>query len=270
MLARRAARDVRLALVGEGGDELFAGYPTYIGVRVAQFYSGLPQWLKATVRRIVDRWPPSDKKVTLSFLLKRFVAEAEQDGITRHLIWISNIPPTLLQRLGISQVEWPGKPSAAGHEILDLVQLIDLETSLAEGLLTKADRASMQSAVELRAPFLDKAVMDFAATIPAEERVRGIRTKVFLKRYAERYLPRKIVHRKKQGLSVPLSLWLRGPLRDWAESRLSDPRLAGVGLQPAALKEIFYEHCARKVDHARALWTVIVLDEWLRWAEGAD
>jgi asparagine synthase (glutamine-hydrolysing) len=288
LLARRAAEDVKLALVGEGADELFAGYPTYIGARAAQVYAGLPGWIKRPVRRAVDLWPPSDKKVTLSFLLKRFTAAAEYDGITRHLLWTSNIQPELLRGSGVVFDEEaargdlpggaadggaPGKAAAsagAGEaesgEILDLVQRIDLETSLAEGLLTKADRASMRSAVELRAPFLDRAVMEFAATLPVADRVRGVQTKVFLKRYAERYLPREIIHRRKRGLSVPLSRWLREPLRDWAESRLGDPLLSRAGIDPAWALEIFRRHCAREADYARALWSVIVLDEWLRWA----
>jgi asparagine synthase (glutamine-hydrolysing) len=273
LLARRAAQDVKLALVGEGADELFAGYPTYIGARAAQHYAALPGAAKGIVRRCVELWPPSDKKVTLSFLLKRFVAGADLEGIARHLLWTSNIPPALLRRLVGTEPEDAEVQSAAseelrgGAELLDLLQRIDLETSLAEGLLTKADRASMQSALELRAPFLDRDVMDFAASLPVRDRVRGTRTKVFLKRYAEMYLPQGIVHRKKRGLSVPLSQWIRGPLREWAESRLGDARLARAGVNPEAVREIFREHCERRADHARSLWAVIVLDEWLRWAD---
>jgi asparagine synthase (glutamine-hydrolysing) len=281
LLARRAAQDVKLALVGEGADELFAGYPTYIGAQVAQHYAALPHAVKGIVRRLVELWPPSDKKVTLSFLLKRFVAGAELDGIARHLLWTSNVPPALLDRLTVTGAAMQERPAASGEEVrltsaeelgggaalLDRIQRIDLETSLAEGLLTKADRASMRSALELRAPFLDRDVMTFATSLSPRQRVRGTRTKVFLKRYAETYLPHGIVHRKKRGLSVPLSTWIRDPLRAWAESRLGDPRLARAGVSPEAALAVFQEHCERKADHGRALWAVIVLDEWLRWTE---
>lgn len=131
----------------------------------------------------------------------------------------------------------------------------------------------MQSALELRAPFLDRDVMEFAARLHPRDRVRGLTTKRFLKRYAERYLPKEIVHRRKRGLSVPLARWLRGPLAEWAASRVSDPRLAACGLDPAAAGELLREHCERRADHARALWALIVLAEWLRWTEdraGAD
>jgi asparagine synthase (glutamine-hydrolysing) len=140
-----------------------------------------------------------------------------------------------------------------------------LETLLAEGLLTKADRASMSSALELRAPFLDEAVMEFAKSLRIEDRVRGFKTKVFLKRYALRYLPNNIVNRRKRGLSVPISNWLRGPLKEWAIATLKTGRLEEIGIHTSAAMELFSEHCQRKADHARAIWTLLVLAEWLDW-----
>jgi asparagine synthase (glutamine-hydrolysing) len=264
LLARRAAGDVKLALVGEGGDELFGGYPTYLGAQTAEHYMRWPRLLKASVRSLVKAWPPSDKKVTLSFLLKRFVQGAELDGVVRHFLWTSNISPALLEKLGVPSGEPRARDDSAGA-LLDIVQQIDLETTLAEGLLTKADRASMRSALELRAPFLDRAVMEFAASLPAQERVRGLTTKVFLKRYALRYLPASIVHRRKRGLSVPLANWLRGPLAGWAETRLRSELLAMAGVDTRATVELLKEHLQRRADHARALWTLIVLSEWLTW-----
>jgi len=265
LLARRAAKDVKVALVGEGGDELFGGYPTYIGAQAAEHYARLPYLLRAAVRRMVSAWPPSEKKVTLSFLLKRFVQGAELDGVARHLLWTSNIPPRLLEKLGVPSLE-PRMVDHAAGSLLDIVQQTDLESSLAEGLLTKADRASMRSALELRAPFLDQAVVEFAATLPIRERVRRTTTKVFLKRYALRYLPPSIIHRRKRGLSVPLANWLRGPLTEWAETRLRNDLLATAGVSTRAAVELLEEHRQRRADHARPLWTLIVLSEWLTWA----
>ncbi len=265
LLSRTAAQSFRMTLVGEGADELFGGYPTYLGVRAAETYNRLPGSIRSLFRRIVESLPPSDKKVTLSFLLKRFVAGADLDGITRHQIWTSNIPPALLRRLGIDPVPLPG-PIPEGPELLDRVQQLDLETSLAEGLLTKADRAGMSSALELRAPFLDLGVLDYAATLKASDRVRGLTTKAFLKDYALRYLPRSIVHRRKRGLSVPLAAWLRGPLKTWAADRLSDSALDSVGISRQAARLVFEEHLHKRADHGRALWTLIVLSFWLEWS----
>ena len=265
LLARRAAQDVPMALVGEGADELFGGYPTYIGAGVAEKFGRLPLGVRNLIRRGVEALPVSEKKMTVSFLLKRFVQGADLGGMTRHELWMSNIPPQILARLGV-----PPSPSladdAAGGLLLDRVQRWDLESFLAEGLLTKADRASMTSALELRAPFLDEAVMAFAARLPAADRVKNFSTKIFLKNYARRYLPKSIVHRRKRGLSVPIGKWLRGPLREWAAEKLANRRLEQIGVRPAAAGELFAEHGGRRADHARSLWTLIVLSEWLDWA----
>ena len=264
LLSRRAAQDIRVALVGEGADELFGGYPTYIGAGLAERFARLPRWVRSLIRRAVEALPPSQKKVTISFLLKRFVQGADLDGMARHCLWVSNIAPPLLRRLGVAPPELQSEEAVTGH-LIDQVQRWDLETMLAEGLLTKADRASMSSALELRAPFLDEGVMEFAKSLPLEDRVRGFTTKVFLKRYAIRYLPNEIVHRRKRGLSVPIGRWLRGPLRDWAAAALGSGQLDRVGISNAAAQDLFAEHCEGKADHARALWTLLVLIEWLDW-----
>jgi asparagine synthase (glutamine-hydrolysing) len=264
LLAQRAAQESKMALVGEGADELFGGYPSYIGVEVAKRFAQLPSWLRFAIRRMVGALPHSERKVTISFLLKRFVEGAGWNDMTRHQLWSSNITPALLHRLGVMPKQFESS-DAGGGDLLDRAQRWDLETLLAEGLLTKADRASMSSALELRAPFLDEAVMEFAKSLRAEDRVRGLKTKVFLKCYARRYLPNNIVNRRKRGLSVPIGSWLRGPLKEWAIVTLKKGRLEQVGIRTSAAMELFSEHCQRKADHARATWTLLVLGEWLAW-----
>ncbi len=268
LLARRAAADVRQVLVGEGGDELFGGYPTHSGVWLAERYARLPRMVRRLAAGAVAKLPPSDKKVTVSFLLKRFIAGDGIEGLARHQLWTSNIAPDILARLGIAAAPSAVPAGLPPGTLLDRVQQYDLETSLAEGLLTKADRASMHFALELRAPFLDRDVMEWAAGLPDAQRVRGLRTKVFLKRYARSYLPRWVVERRKRGLSVPLASWLRGPLRAWAADRLHGGRLAAAGVDEAAAAALFREHLNRERDHARSLWTLIVLAEWLDWVAG--
>ena len=267
-LARRAVEDVRLVLVGEGADELFGGYPTYPGALLAERYGRLPAALRGLVARAVRAWPVSDKKVTVSYLLKRFVDADGLDGLERHLLWTSQVPPHLLARLGVPPAE-PAVRPRRDAPLLDALQQNDLETSLAEGLLTKADRATMGSAIELRAPYLDVDVMETAAKLPREARVRGLTTKVFLKRYATRYIPREVVYRRKRGLSVPLPAWLRGPLHGWADGLLGSDRLREAGIVPAKARELLADHTARRADLARPLWTILVLSAWLDWLAGA-
>lgn len=264
LVARRAAQDVRLVLGGEGADELFGGYPTYLGARFAGYYAGLPSPLRAALRSLIERLPVNDKKVTVSFLLKRFVQGQELDALARHLLWTSNIQPELLHRLRVSPPAWHADKGT--RPVLDEVQRYDFEQTLPEALMAKADRGGMRHALEVRAPFLDQSVIEFAAALPLSARVRGLTTKAFLKQYALTYLPRSVVHRRKRGLSVPLASWLRGPLLDWTESRLSGPFLALAGVDGAAALQLLDEHRARTRDHSRALWTLIVLSEWMEWA----
>ena len=264
LVARRAAQDVRMALAGEGADELFGGYPTYLGARYAGYYGALPAIIRRAFRGLVERLPTSDKKVAISFLLKRFVQGQELDGLARHLLWTASVRPDIVSRLGMHPS--PARPGRGLIELLDEVQLNDFEQSLPEALMVKADRGGMLHALEIRAPFLDQTVIDFAATLPVHERVHGLNTKVFLKRYARQYLPRSVVYRRKRGLSVPLATWLRGPLLDWAHARLSSPALASAGIDHRVALALFEEHRARHSDHSRALWTLIVLSEWLEWA----
>jgi asparagine synthase (glutamine-hydrolysing) len=196
--------------------------------------------------------------------LKRFVQGQELGALARHLLWTSNIQPDLLHRLGVSPPAY--RDAKSERLVLDEVQRYDFEQTLPEALMAKADRGGMRHALEVRAPFLDQSVIEFAATLPPSARVRGLTTKAFLKQYALTYLPRSVVHRRKRGLSVPLASWLRGPLLDWTESSLSSPLLTRAGVDGAAALKLLDEHRARTRDHSRALWTLIVLSEWLAWA----
>ncbi len=268
LLSRRAAQDVRLVFSGEGADELFGGYPTYPGAILAVYYNRLPVFLRRVVREIVETLPPSERKVPLSFLLKKFVKGGEMSPFKRHLFWTANIPSDLLMKLGIKPAAEKVLPEGS---IIDLAQLYDFETSLAEGLLSKADRGGMSASLEIRCPFLDYSVIDFAASLPLRWRVNGIKTKVFLKKYALRYLPSDIVYRRKRGLSVPLAKWLRGPLQSWARKKLKSGRLEEAGVCTEAALSLMDEHISRKADYARPLWSLLVLDEWLIWnAEQKD
>ncbi len=262
VLSRRAAQDVRIVFSGEGGDELFGGYPTYMGAMLAIYYDRLPTLLRRVIRKIIEALPPSERKVPLSFLLKKFVEGEGMKPFARHLLWTGNISPDLLRRLGVGPVP---QREPMGGVLLDLIQLYDFETSLAEGLLSKADRGGMSASLEIRCPFLDYSVMEFAASLPPRSRVNGIRTKAFIKSYALNYLPRDIVYRRKRGLSVPIASWLRGPLRSWAEEKLESGRLEQVGVRTEGALSLMQEHVSRQRDHARALWSLLVLDEWLIW-----
>ena len=267
LVTGRASRDVKMLLAGEGADELFGGYPTYLGALWSSHYEKLPAVLQKAIRRLAGALPVSDKKIALSFLLKKFVDGQAHDGLMRHLLWNANLSPEWIQRLGM---DCP--VDQAGHHelpLLDLVQSHDFGHSLPDALMAKADRGGMCHGLEIRAPFLDRAVIEYASTLPTDARIKRLRTKAFLKNYARRYLPAEIVERRKHGLSVPLGQWLRGPLRDWATERLSGEDLRNVGIRTDAALALMEEHMQRRGDHARGLWNLIVLSEWLEWAKEA-
>lgn len=266
-VAERASRDVKMLLAGEGADELFGGYPTYLGALWSSHYGRLPAILRKAVRHLVAALPVSDRKVALSFLLKKFIDGQAHDGLTRHLLWNANLSPEWIRRLGmdcpVDEAEHCGLP------LLDLVQNHDFGHSLPDALMAKADRGGMCHGLEIRAPFLDRAVIEYASTLPPDARIRRLRTKAFLKDYARRYLPGEIVERRKRGLSVPLGQWLRGPLRGWAMERLSGEALRSVGIRTDAALALMQEHVQRRDDHARGLWNLVVLSEWLEWSKQA-
>lgn len=253
----------RVLLGGEGADELFAGYPTYPGARLAQRYAALPRAVRRSLGYLIERLPSSDKKVTVSFLLKRFMRGQGLNSLARHVLWSASVTPAWLLRLGLQPP--PDPIMEQGRDLLDALQQYDFSQPLAEGLLAKADRGAMLHGVEVRAPFLDPAVIAFARTLSPRQRVRGLQTKVFLKRYAEGYLPASLVHQRKRGLSVPLAAWLRGPLHDWAHALLSSDALTHAGVRVETALEMFDEHQSHVADHARGIWTLIVLSEWLEW-----
>lgn len=263
LCAKAASAEIKLALAGEGADELFGGYPTYLGIALANRYAALPQWLQNGIETIAERWPHSDKKVPVSYLVKRFIRGVHQEPLERHRLWTSHTAPSLLDTLMGPADALCVETTATRGSPLDLIQRYDLEHSLAEGLLTKADRSGMSTGVEVRAPFLDSKVLEFTASLPAEERISGLVTKAYLKRYARRYLPKDIVERRKRGLSVPLAKWTRGHLKQWTRERLGSSRLASVGITTDAAIRVFDEHCTRSADHTRAIWSLAVLDVWL-------
>jgi asparagine synthase (glutamine-hydrolysing) len=261
LLARAARQHVKVILSGEGADELFGGYPTYIGHKLAPLYDALPSAARRFIRRRVDSLPSSSRKVTLEFLLKKFVADVERPWIERHLSWFgTGLPPNvLLGQSGEPAVEVP-----TGRDALTGAMLLDYQSYLRDNLLVKVDRATMLSSVEARAPFLDRDVSAFALSLPASLRVRRLTTKWLLKRAAEAWLPRSVIHARKRGLSVPIATWINQGLRDEVDRLLGAARLREQGLLDAeVVGRLLSAHRAGRANHARPLWPLIILQYWI-------
>ncbi|HEX2836470.1 MAG TPA: asparagine synthase (glutamine-hydrolyzing) [Thermoanaerobaculia bacterium] len=258
LLARTARQHVKVVLSGEGADELFGGYPTYLGHKIAPKYDALPSFLRGGLKKLAFALPPSGKKVTLEYLFKRFVTDAERPWIERHLRWFG----TGLSSYGGTD------PSFASRDPLTGAMLLDYRTYLRDNLLVKVDRATMLSSVEARAPFLDREVTAFALSLPTDIRVRRFTTKWVLKKAAEKWLPRDVIYRRKRGLSVPVATWINRGLRAEADRLLDPKRLAGHGLvDPAQIANLLAEHRGNRANHAKPLWAVMMLEYWMEnWA----
>ena len=254
LLARAARENVKVILSGEGADELFGGYPTYLGHKIAPMYEALPSLIRGAVRGVAFALPPSGKKVTLEYLLKRFVTDAERPWSERHLRWFG----TGLMAHALPDVEPNGADALTG------AMLLDYRSYLRDGLLVKVDRATMLSSVEARAPFLDREVTAFALSLPPELRVRRLTTKWVLKKAAEKWLPRDVIYRRKRGLSVPVANWINRGLRGEVDRLLEPSRLQAQELVDAKkIAELLAEHRANRANHAKPLWAVIMLQYWL-------
>ena len=280
LLSRFARRHVKVTLGGEGGDELFAGYPTYIGDRLARLYNRLPRAVRLLVRRAVEAAPAGFSNVGLEFLLKKFVASADRPDDERHPIWFGAFPPerqrellsdgtlaVLDQRPGHDPLREArailGRAAPFQHP-LDALLLTDFTLYLQDDLLTKIDRASMAASLEVRAPFLHHPLVEYVFGLPASYKLRGHRTKWILKRALAGKLGAETLRRRKRGFNIPLARLLLGPLDPLLKRAFDPARLRREGLlRPETVGALWEAHRTRRRDHGRLLWTLLMLQLWL-------
>ena len=271
LVSRLARETVTVVLTGEGGDELFAGYPKYAFEPLARRIAHMPSGLRALLLDgLADRLPFGFRKLQVVARSARFRDEAE-----RLSAWFAGLA-------GQERTHLLG-PALRGHEgaatrafataladstasrPLDRMLDVDLRLWLADDLLMKMDKMSMAASVEARVPLLDHPLVEWAARLPDAFKVRGLEGKVLLKRLARRWLPREVVDRPKVGFTVPLSPWFQGPLRELVADTLLSPSCLGRGYyQPDALRAIVSDHLEGRRDRARELWTLLTLELWHR------
>jgi asparagine synthase (glutamine-hydrolysing) len=268
LLSRLAARHVKVALGGDGADELFGGYPTYrahtLHARLARPVTKLVR--PSVLRRIVERIPASEGYQALDWKVKRFLGRWDDDVLRRHLRWMSTLDLPALERAMRDRFREPAALRTSVPRSLDPIALttrLDFATYMPGSVLTKVDRASMAHGLEARPPFLDENVVALARRVPSSDKVRGKTTKWILREASAHEIPRAILDRGKHGFSVPLARWLRGPLAPHVERVLRDSPCWSVLDQPT-FAGFVAAHRARRGDHAKGLWALLVLDTWMR------
>lgn len=276
LLSRFARQAVTVVLTGEGGDELFGGYPTYLGHRLADRLLRLPPTLRnALVGAARKLAPVSMGNVGLDYLLERFVCGLEQDPLERHHGWFGCVEPSRLRTLlspSLAATLDPGDlarpfadPASARNLPAGLEQLLhtDFVLYLQDDLLTKVDRASMLVSLEARAPFLDHELAQYAAAIPARFKIQGLTTKAILRRAVRKRLPASVLRRRKRGFNIPFSRWVLHGLGDSLRQRFSHERIEARGLLSfPAVRDLLDQHMSRQADHRKPLFALLAFDLW--------
>ena len=266
LVSRLAADDVKVALSGEGGDELFGGYYTYAADLLAARAGGIAR----LARPLVERLPSSDTKASFDYRAKRFVRAAHLPPLERHHGWKEIFSPDARAALtgrqnGFDPVDLlrARYTETAGAPELARLQDVDFGVYLVDDLLVKTDRASMAHSLEARVPYLDTVVTNLALALPTRLKVRGLQKKVLLRKAAEPLLPETIVHGKKRGFSIPAAAWLRGELEPFARETLSAERLRRQGFfQPDEVARVIDDHVSRREDLSRQLWGLLAFMLW--------
>lgn len=275
LLSRFTRERVTVALGGDGGDELFAGYPTYAAHRMAGYYRALPRLLrKGLIEPAVARLPVSTDNLSFDFKAKRFVQGAALPAGTRHTVWMGSYTAEQ-QRLLLSREVLAACPDEQvfdeirvfdqpnGHDVVERMMTLDATHYLSECVLFKVDRASMAASLETRAPFLDHTLVEFLAKLPLDLKLRGFTGKYVLKRAMRGRLPQQVINRPKKGFGMPVAKWVKGELRGFVRDTFAPERLRRRGLfNIDYVQRLLDEHERGVADHRKLIWTLLMFEMW--------
>jgi asparagine synthase (glutamine-hydrolysing) len=267
LVSELAAAHVKVAMSGEGGDELFGGYYTY----VADLLAPRVGRLASLARPLIERLPSSSNRAaSFDYKAKRFARAASLPPLERHHGWKEIFDEQtrralMGEREGADPLEVYREHYAktAGAPELARLQEVDLNVYLPSDLLVKTDRASMAHSLEARVPFLDKAVSDVALALPTSAKVRAFSKKRILRQAVEPLLPREVTHGRKQGFSIPAAAWLRGELEPFARDVLSPARVRQQGwFDPDVVTAMMDRHVSGREDLSRQIWGLMAFSLW--------
>jgi len=276
-LVSKMARDyVTVVLSGDGGDELFGGYDTYIADRFARQYQRLPALMRnGIIAPLLDFIPPTSKKKGLVNKAKRFIKGTSLPEDLRHTRWMIFLSIAEKERLyseeykrklkkGDSYAFIRGYFKNAGFDDpINRQMYVDIHSYLVDNILVKVDRMSMATSLEARVPFLDHRFVEFAANIPGNFKLKGNQTKYILKKAVSQILPREILTRGKEGFSIPIKNWLKGDLKPMMMEVLSPDRIREEGyFNSEYVERLKNEHLKGVENHSHRLWALMVFEMW--------
>ncbi len=277
-VAKETRKFVTVALNGDGGDESFAGYERHAAMRLAEKYHRLPGVLrKALIEKPMNLLPTSELKKSRVRDVKRFLQAASLPKTERYFRWMSTFnreaKKELYTREFTEQVsaqnpshfldEWFAKANGSG--ILDTTLLTDQMTYLPNDLLVKVDIASMANSLEARSPLLDHKVIEFAASLPENLKMRRFETKSLLKKVAARLVPKEVIYRRKMGFGVPIGNWFRGEMKEFVRDVLLSEKCLTRGIARREMIEKYVnEHLNAERDHTFQIWTLLMLELWFQ------
>jgi asparagine synthase (glutamine-hydrolysing) len=279
LVSRCARADVTVALSGDGGDELFGGYETYVAQELARAWQRIPSFVRRGLAEpSIDRLRPRPAKKGLVNKAKRFVEGLRHDEALGHARWRLFVGEALRRCLFTEEAQrgLATRPErhilalldAAGpRSELDRSLYVDLKSYLSDNILVKLDRMSMACSLEARVPYLDHELIELAFRLPSALKVRRGKTKVLLKKLAAKRVPPECVYRPKEGFSIPIKNWLGSEFRPLMEELLARERLASEGIfQVDVVERMKREHREEKANHSHALWALLVFEDWrTRW-----
>ncbi|MDQ3635075.1 MAG: asparagine synthase (glutamine-hydrolyzing) [Acidobacteriota bacterium] len=276
LLSRFVRKHVTVALGGDGGDEIFAGYPMYYGHKMAKVYDAIPRFVRSgVIEPIVNNLSVSTDNLSFDYKAKRFVSSANYDQVERHHSWFGSFSKEEKQKLlgknlksaikNLDVYESARKLliNCDAEDEIEQMQYLDMNFYLAEDILTKVDRASMAVSLEVRAPFLDHHVAEYAASLPLEYKLKGKTTKYILKKAVNDLLPKSIAKRPKKGFGIPIAKWLKGDLNPLLHDMLSSERLIQQGFfDDKFVQKLISEHEQGNANNYKQLWTLLVFQLW--------
>ncbi len=273
-LSRMSRRHVTVALSGEGADELFGGYLTHQADRLVRpFRRMVPAGLRRLMRGAMDRYlPVSDEKISLEYKLKRWLEGSLLDPDEAHFFWNGTFSPEQLAQIrpgtnGNGLRRLVDELKMAPNDVLQRYLTVDQNYYLPDDILYKTDRMSMAHSLEVRPPFLDHRIVEFAALLPQRLKIRGGTQKVVLRELMRGKLPEAVLNRKKTGFDIPTHDWFRGVLRGLLMDTVTPEATAATGIfDGRAIEALIRDHMERRINAGYHLWGLLTLFLWMkRW-----